>query len=407
VHRVARRLVSPIQQFLAIEAASGIVLIAATSAALVTANSPWSDGFASLWHVELGLSAGSWHFERPLHFWVNDGLMTVFFLIVGLEIRRELHRGSLAEWKPAALPLAAALGGMLVPAAIYAALNHGRAGAAGWGIPMATDIAFAIGVLTLLGKRVPPGLRVLLLALAVIDDIGAIVVIAVFYSGGVDVHGLGIALAGMGGALAVRALGMRSLTAFAIPGLVFWIGLYAAGIHPTLAGVALGLMIPVHAATDEEGREAISLSEHLQQQLHGFVAFVIMPTFALANAGVKLGGADLSGDALYIFVGVTLGLLVGKPLGIVTACSLATSVRLATRPSDVRPAGLGIVGVVGGIGFTMSIFVAHLAFPAGTQLETAKLGVIAGSAASMFVGLVAGALALRPGAPSHSAPAAA
>ena len=390
VHRAARRLVTPLQQFLAIEAASGVVLIVATVIALAWANSPWVGSYHDLWHLPLGVSFHELRFERSLHFWVNEGLMTVFFLVVGIEIRRELHAGSLATWRQSALPLAAAVGGMLIPAGIYLLFNHGKAGAGGWGVPMATDIAFAVGVLTLLGNRVSPGMRVLLLALAVIDDIGAIIVIAAFYTGGIDPWGLAIAGAGMAAVLILRAAGVRSPLAYTLAGVVVWAGLYTTGIHPTLAGVFLGLMTPVVAWEDE-----ISIAEHLQHKLHGVVAFGIMPLFALANAGVELGGADLSGDGLWVFVGCALGLALGKPLGIVAASVGATATGVATRGDDVARLGVLVVGIVGGIGFTMSLFVAQLAFPPGPLLETAKLAVIAGSTTSILAGLVVGRVALR------------
>jgi NhaA family Na+:H+ antiporter len=424
-HSAARLLVSPIRRFLAIEAASGLLLLAATVIALVWANSAWSDSYHHLWHTELGATLGDWRFARPLHFWVNDGLMAIFFFVVGLEIRRELADGELSDWKRASLPLAAALGGMLIPAAIYAALNHGRAGSAGWGVPMATDIAFAVGVLTLLGKRAPPALRVLLLALAVIDDIGAILVIAVFYSDGIALTGLGAVGVGASGIVVLQLIGVRAIAAFVAPALVIWGGLYVAGIHPTLAGVIVGLMTPVRAwygterfvaetesnlrgvrddrqvmsnldAIARAGQEAVSPVEYLIHNLHGVVAFAIMPLFALANAGVTLGGASLEGDGLYVFAGIVLGLALGKPLGIGVFSWTAIRAGLAVQPRHVTGACLGVVGVVGGIGFTMSLFIAALAFPPGPLLETAKLAVLVGSAAAIIIGLSMGALMLRP-----------
>ncbi|MBZ0232965.1 MAG: Na+/H+ antiporter NhaA [Deltaproteobacteria bacterium] len=389
-HRAAMRIVTPIQSILAVEAASGILLMVTTVVALVWANSPWASAYEHLWHMPLGLSLGSSVFERSLHFWVNDGLMTIFFLVVGLEIRREIHEGALAGLRLAALPLAAALGGMLVPAGIYIALNDGRAGSAGWGIPMATDIAFAIGTLTLLGSRVPANLRVLLLALAVIDDIGAILVIAIFYSDGVQLASLGVAAAGVGGVIAMQAVAIRAPGLYVLPGLVLWIGLYQAGIHPTLAGVVLGLMTPVVPWRGP------SQSARLQHVLHPWVAYGIMPLFALANAGVALGSADISGDSAYVFLGIIAGLALGKPLGIAAFSYAATGSRLASRPEGSTFGGIVLVGMVGGIGFTMSLFVAQLAFPPGPMLDTAKLAILVGSAAAMIGGLVFGRLSLAP-----------
>lgn len=434
-HAAATKLISPIQRILAVEAASGLLLVGVAVIALLWANSRWAHLYEDLWHGSIGFHAFSWSFERPLHFWVNDGLMTLFFFVVGLEIRRETYEGELAGLRRAALPLAAALGGMLVPAAIYAAFNHGRAGANGWGIPMATDIAFAVGVLTLLGSRVPATLRILLLALAVIDDIGAILVIAIFYTDGVALQGVAIAASGVGAVFTLRAIGVRAPIAYVVPGVVLWAGLYRAGIHPTLAGVVLGLLTPVRSwfgpsgfavatqehldqlphdgdrdallarlsAIEHARREAVSPAERLIHVLHPWVAYVIMPLFALANAGVALGGADLSGDGGRIFLGIVLGLAIGKPLGIYGASALAAQVKIATRPGDVTHRGVALVGVVGGIGFTMSLFVAQLAFPPGPLLDTAKLAILVGSGCAMVLGLGFGLLALRA-TPPRDAP---
>jgi NhaA family Na+:H+ antiporter len=329
---------------------------------------------------------------QPLAFWINDVLMTVFFFVVGLEIRRELHDGELAERRRAALPIAAALGGMLAPAAIYALINHGHAGARGWGIPMATDIAFAVGVLTLLGKRVAPPLRTLLLALAVIDDIGAIVVIAVFYRHGGALDGIALTTGGLAFALTLRAAGLRSPVIYAAPSVVMWIGLWTAGIHPTLAGVLLGLITPVQRW---QGREATSPAVRLQRALHPWVAYAVMPLFALANAGVALAGASLAGDGLVVFLGVVLGLAVGKPLGIFAASTASTALGVAARGPELSQRGVALVGVVGGIGFTMSLFIAQLAFPSGPLLATAKLAIIVGSATASVLGIAVALATLR------------
>ena len=425
VARAARALASPVQRVLAVEAASGIVLMAVTVAALVWANmAPHS--YESLWHAPIGFEVGGWSFSRPLHFWINDGLMTIFFFVVGMEIRREIFEGELASLRQAALPLAAALGGMLIPAAIYVALNHGRVTSAGWAIPMATDIAFAVGVLTLLGSRVPVALRVLLLALAVIDDIGAIVVIAAFYSGGIDLDGLGIVGIGVLVVVTMRWSGVRAPLLYVPAGIIVWAGMYKSGIHPTIAGVMLGLMTPVrpwfgpagfaeltqeHLASMPEAdrhavlasldqinharREAVSPVERLVHNLHPYVAFMVMPIFALANAGVVLGGAELSGDALWLFVGVVGGLALGKPLGIFALSLAASGAGIATRSAEMRKRGVLLVGIVGGIGFTMSLFIAQLAFPPGPLLDTAKLAILVGSGIAMGLGVVFGAVLCR------------
>jgi Na+:H+ antiporter, NhaA family len=424
--RAILAIAQPITRILAIEASSGLLLLAATAVALIWANSGWHDSYHDLWHMPIGFQVGDWGFERSLEFWINDGLMTIFFFVVGMEIRRELFEGELASLKQASLPVAAAIGGMLVPAVIFMAMNVGREGAHGWAIPMATDIAFAVGVLTLLGKHIPNSWRILLLALAVIDDVGAIIVIAAFYSD--DIQGMGFLIAGAGltATLIMRAAAIRMPVLYLIPGLVLWAGLYKGGIHPTLAGVILGLVTPVRpwygpsgfaettrthlknldsdphklhaqlAEIERARREAVSPVERLIHALHPFVAFVIMPLFALANAGVALGGADLSGDAMWAFLGIAIGLGIGKPLGIAGAAIVTSRMGLTSRSPELTTRGLALIGVVGGIGFTMSLFIANLAFKKNpAMLETAKLGILVGSAAAILVGMVYGAMVVR------------
>jgi len=305
-----QRILAPVEQFLAVEATSGTVLMIAAVVALVWANSPWRTVYSNLWHIPIGFRFGAFAFERDLHFWVNEGLMTIFFFVVGLEIRREIHSGELSDIRRAALPLVAAFGGMLVPAVIFLAMNVGRESATGWAVPMATDIAFAVGALALLGKRVAPSLRILLLALAVIDDVGAILVIALFYSS--DIAAFGFAVLGVGilAILTLQILGVRSAWPYVLPALGVWTGAYLGGIHPTLAGVIVGLMTPATAwygaerfldqtearirslrsngVSDDRvllphldklrvaNREAVSPVERLQHSMHGWVAFGIL-----------------------------------------------------------------------------------------------------------------------------------
>ena len=394
------------------------------------ANSPLAAAYEALWTTPAGVRIGPLAFERDLRWWTNDGLMTVFFFVVGLEIRREIHRGELSELRRAALPLSAALGGMLLPAAIYLAFNAGRPTSVGWGVPMATDIAFAVGVLALLGDRVAPALRVLLLSLAVIDDVGAIVVIAAFYSDGIQPGALAVGGAALISILVLQSLGVRA-SLFYVPSAFFaWAGIYASGIHPTIAGVLVGLLTPARAwhgpdhfaaAAETAAGEARALAEHdapslanqlrdlagisresiapadrLLQALHGWVAFLVMPLFALANAGVALSSADLSGDGWRIFAGVFAGLLVGKVFGILAATRAAVAVGVATAPRGVGWTQVSVVGVVAGIGFTMALFVAQLGFPPGPELETAKLAIFAASACAGVVGYVLGRLVLKP-----------
>jgi Na+:H+ antiporter, NhaA family len=413
-----------VERFLAVEASSGVVLLTAAVAALIWANSRWQTAYATLWHTPIGFRFGAFAFERDLHFWINDGLMTVFFFVVGLEIRREIYCGELSKIRRAALPLAAAVGGMLAPAAIFLALNTGRSSAAGWAVPMATDIAFAVGVFALLGKRVAPALRILLLALAVIDDVGAIIVIALFYSSGFVLVGFAILGLGIAAICLMQLLGVRSPWAYVAPAIIVWAGEYIGGIHPTLAGVIVGLMTPVRAWYGAEqyleqtesrlrylrskgvrehhellphlnkfqvaAREAVSPVERLQYALHGWVAFGIMPLFAFANAGVPLGEISFKGDAGWVFWGVMLGLTLGKPIGILGLCWLATRSGAAALPAAVHWSDVGIVGIVAGIGFTMALFIAQLAFPAGPLLETAKLAILCGSGIAGLLSLVIG-----------------
>jgi Na+:H+ antiporter, NhaA family len=420
--RAAVAIAGPIQRVLAIEAASGIVLLVATVVALVWANVA-TTSYQSLWDTPIGGRMGPWQVEQSLAFWVNDGLMTIFFFVVGLEIRREIFEGELTNLRKAALPLAAAIGGMVVPAVIFIAFNVGRSGASGWAVPMATDIAFAVGVLTLLGSRVPASLRVLLLALAVIDDIGAIVIIALFYSHGVSLSGLALVGVGVALVISLRSAGVRAPLVYLLPGLIVWSGFLVTGVHPTIAGVVLGMLTPVRewfgasgfAATtqahlehlpaadreallhtldriNEARREAVSPAERLIHALHPWVAFGVMPVFALANAGVVLGGASLAGDSLWLFLGIAVGLALGKPLGIAVFSLGAGKLGVAARAEDVSKRGVLLVGLVGGIGFTMALFIAQLAFPSGPLLDTAKLAILVGSGVAMVVGLAFGRL---------------
>jgi NhaA family Na+:H+ antiporter len=424
-----RRALQPVERFLAIEAASGIVLLVAAALALVWANSPWGDAYFALWRQPIGFQIGSFVLSRDLHFWINDGLMTIFFFVVGLEIRHEIHSGELSDARRAALPLTAAIGGMLAPAAIFLALNLGHGSARGWGIPMATDIAFAVGVLALLGKRVPAGLRILLLALAVIDDVGSILVIGLFYSSHFVASGAVVATCGLATILLLQSLGVRSPWAYLPAAVVVWTGIYVTGTHPALAGVVVGLVTPVRAwfgterfverahsslsallergretdhATwmhlediDRARREAVSPVDRLQHALHGWVAYGVMPLFALANAGVPLRGISFAGPSLFVFLGVAAGLAIGKPIGIVGLSWLAVRFGLARLPDGGTWRQMALVGLVGGIGFTMSLFIAKLAFASGPLLETAKLAIVVASACAALLGFILGRAVLR------------
>ncbi|WP_437931379.1 Na+/H+ antiporter NhaA [Sorangium sp. So ce291] len=434
--RLAQRVLGPLDRFLHVEAASGIVLLIASVVALAWANSPWGGAYEHLWHVPITIGAGSLVFTQPLHFWINEGLMTIFFFVVGLEIRREMHEGELSDLKRAALPVAAAVGGMIAPALLYLALNASSVSRHGWGVPMATDIAFAVGVLALLGKRVPPALRVLLLALAIIDDIGAIIVIALFYSSGVAWTGLLIAGGGVLAVLVLQRFGVRRPVAYVAPGAVLWWGMLRAGIHPTIAGVVIGLLTPVRSwfgshgflktargVVDEVGalvgrdgyradellsplrriktaqREALPPVVRLQAALHPWVAYGIMPLFAFANAGVRVDGSSLGHAASgAVLLGVMVGLVAGKPLGVFLASFAMVRLGVCALPRGVGWRGIAVVGCVAGIGFTMAIFIAGLAFDDAAMLAAAKLGVLLASTVAAVIGLLVGRLVLS-GAP--------
>ena len=329
--RLAERAFRTLDQFLHVEAVSGIVLLAAAVVALLWANSPLAQSYHDLWHLPFSIKLGTFVYAQSLHFWVNDALMTVFFLVVGMEIRREIHEGALSKIDQAALPIAAAIGGVIAPALIYLSLNSDPASVGGWAVPTATDIAFAVGVLALLGRSIPSNVRVFLLALAIIDDVIAVLIIAFFYSGGLDPSGFAIAGAGIIMVVALQRIGVGSAYAYVIPGAVVWIGLLVTGAHPTLAGVVLGLMTPVisipmreqpievlsRIAAELRGHDAVPAKDarrlaqprrqlrlanremlppvvRVQTALHPWVAYGIMPIFALANAGVSLDGIDLA-----------------------------------------------------------------------------------------------------------------
>lgn len=430
--RLARFASRPLERFLRIEAASGILLLVSAAVALVWANSPWADSYLHFWHTPIGLRLGTFTFERPLEWVVNDGLMVIFFFVVGMEIRREIHHGELSEWRRAALPAAAALGGMLAPAVLYLVFAGAPETRSGWGVPMATDIAFALGILTLLGKRVPAALRVLLLALAVIDDLGAIVVIAVFYSSGVAFSGLLVAALGLGSAFAMQRLGVRTKLAYVAPALVAWAGIYAAGVHPTIAGVLMGLMTPVRAWLGSDGflagvraeldyltqappgalsshelaetlrhvdlarREAMSPLESLIATLHPWVAFGIMPIFALANAGVRISGGSLDASGVSVAVAVAIGLVLGKPLGVLLSVWVTLRLRIGTLPAGMTSRHLLVLGLVAGVGFTMALFIAQLAFTDARLLAAAKIGVLTASGGAAILGLMLGRILLSP-----------
>ncbi|WP_426152333.1 Na+/H+ antiporter NhaA [Pseudomonas sp. DC3000-4b1] len=419
------RALAALERFSHIEAVSGIVLVVAAVAALIWANGSSAHGYETFWHTHLTLTLGEWSLGESLHFLVNDGLMTIFFLVVGMEIRQEIHDGALSNLKLATLPIGAAMGGVLVPAGLYLALNGGQPTAHGWAVPTATDIAFAVGVLALLGRSLPNNIRVFLLALAIIDDIVAILIIAVFYTTSLDYAGLGIAAAGLVGVLALQRMGIGLAWVYLVPGTLTWYGLFKLGVHPTLAGVVLGLMTPVRPLPARQSpldmltaafheltrqvqeqpkqaaaplkqllqaqRQVLPPVQRVQQRLHPWVAYGIMPLFALANAGVNLQGVNVTAPAAFnVMVGVGLALVVGKPLGVLLASFALVRLKLCELPSGVTWAGVALVGLLAGIGFTMAIFIAGLAFSDPAMLGAAKLSVLCASSVSAVLGLAYG-----------------
>lgn len=408
------RLLSPVERLLKTESSSGILLILTAALAFAWANSPWVGLYDAMRHAPTGIELGGFVLRKPLELWVNDLLMAIFFFLVGLEIKRELLVGELAGWKRASLPVAGALGGMVAPALIYLAFNAGTPYAAGWGVPMATDIAFAVGVLALLGPRVPLALKVFLLALAIVDDLGAVLVIAVFYTDDVDLALLGLSLAVWVVALTYGRLGGGGAAVFAILGAVMWYAMLKSGVHATIAGVLLALAVPLVRRIEpetlkQELRQRIGGSfeevevrlDHLEQvieraqsPLHNFehalapwVAFGIMPVFALFNAGVTLTAPEGVGLLSSATTGAFLGLLLGKPLGIVVFVWLAERIGLTERPASATWPALGGIGLLAGIGFTMALFIAYLAFGPTPALSQAKIGVLAASVVAAMCGL--------------------
>jgi NhaA family Na+:H+ antiporter len=375
-----------------LEAASGIVLLLATAAALIWANADRA-GYASWWHQQLTIGPGSLAITESLVHWVNDALMTIFFFVVGLEIKRELVTGDLRDRHRAALPAVAAVGGMVVPALLFVAINAGGSGIDGWAIPMATDIAFAVGILALLGPRVPSNLKLFLLTLAIVDDIGAIVVIALFYSRGLDGWWLAGAAAVTLAVVAMSRLGVDQPIAYIVPGILLWWCLHEAGVEPTLAGVVLGLLTPARP------RRGVPVLERLENGLHPLSSFVIVPIFALANAGVLLSRAALDhARASDVAIGIVVGLVIGKFVGVLGASALAVRLRIGALPDGLHMQHVAGVAVLGGIGFTVSLFITDLAFR-GSVIEDAKIGVLAASAIAALLGMVALRIILRGPAP--------
>lgn len=420
-------LMRPFEDFFKNQASGGIILLATTIIALVLANSPLSHLYHHFWETKLTIGGATFGLTQSLHHWINDGLMAVFFFVVGLEIKREFLAGELASKRKATLPIAAALGGMIVPAVIFAAMNTGSSDVHGWGIPMATDIAFALGIIALLGSRIPRSLAIFLTALAIVDDLGAVLVIAIFYTGDLSWGALGIGAASFLVLIIGNRLDLQHPNFYALVGLVLWIALLKSGIHASIAGVLIGATIPVRArhqhdefidksellferyrqsetipgpfhneqrlgtllALEHVCHDAMSPLQRMEHEMNPWVIYGVMPIFALANAGISLSAAELTAALTHpITIGVGLGLLVGKPLGILLFSWLAVRMRLCDLPSGSRWPDILGVGILAGIGFTMSMFITNLAYLDMTRVANAKVGIFAASILAGVIGYV-------------------
>ncbi len=431
------RILSPFQEFLHRQTSGGIILFGCTVLALLWANSPWSSVYFNTWQSKLTIGIGPYELSKPLLLWINDGLMAIFFFVVGLEIKREILIGELTSVRKATLPIAAAIGGMVVPAGLYAVFNVGGDGSHGWGIPMATDIAFSLGVLQLLGKRAPLSLKIFLTAFAIVDDIGAVLVIAIFYTAKVSLGALLVSGIMLAAAIALNTMGVRRPVVYGLVGAVLWIAILKSGVHATVAGVLLAMAIPARtriaeAQFLENGRQLLNGFEEagpldierglnsdrhgvlnslqdltegvqtplsrLEDELHPWVTFTVLPIFAFANAGVSLAGGGVAALGSSVSLGIIVGLVVGKLIGVSLFSWLAIRLNLASMPVGVTWRHVIGVAFLGGIGFTMSLFVANLAFGESQLLEISKIGILAGS----LIAGIAGWTILRTAPPGPS-----
>jgi NhaA family Na+:H+ antiporter len=433
--RAVEKVVRPFQAFADKASSGGILLIAATVVALVWANTPWGDTYSDLWQTKLTIGLDGFSLTKDLTHWINDGLMAVFFLVVGLEIKREILVGELSSPRRAALPIAAALGGAVVPAAIYVAINAGTEGASGWGIPMATDIAFALGVLALLGERAPIGLKIFLTALAIVDDIVAVTVIALFYTSDISWAALAVGAAFLMALVGANLAGVGKPLVYGVLGIGLWLAFLKSGVHATIAGVLLAMTVPASSFIDtreflnrsrglldrferagERGDHVLSNEERqavlhalndateklepplqeMEHALHPWVVFLIMPLFALVNAGVPLGEGLADALTSPVALGIVAGLVLGKQLGVTLLAWLAVRTGVSDLPEGITWRHVYGAGWLAGIGFTMSLFISDLAFASGSLLDTAKLGILA---ASLIAGLVGWMILRGAGAP--------
>ena len=382
-----------LRAFIASESAGGIILMIAAALALAIANSPLLSNYEALLATQVVFSAGDLvAIDKPLLLWINDGLMALFFFLIGLEVKREIVTGQLRSWKQASLPVYAALGGMILPALVFVAINAGSPeNIRGWAIPAATDIAFALGLLALLGSRVPVALKALLLAIAIIDDIGAIAIIALFYTENMNVGALALALVPAAGMLLLNRAGVARTIPYFLLGAFLWICVLKSGVHATLAGVVTAMFVPIVAGEERP-------LERLEHALHSWVAFLILPIFAFANAGISFAGTGVDALVAPLSLGIAAGLVIGKQAGIFGACWLAVKTGLATLPPGVGMRHVYGLSCLAGIGFTMSLFIGNLAFADADSIAAVKLGVLGGSLVSALAGIAVLRFATRPAA---------
>ncbi|MEM1052351.1 MAG: Na+/H+ antiporter NhaA [Pseudomonadota bacterium] len=388
------RMSAALRDFLKQESAGGVVLIAAAALALLIANSPLADAYFGTLATKLNVSFGDFAINKSLLLWINDGLMAIFFFLIGLEVKREILGGQLSSWDKASLPLAAAIGGMAIPALIYVGINlNSPESISGWAIPAATDIAFALGILSLLGPRVPVAMKALLLAIAVIDDIGAITVIALFYTGEIKLDMLGGGAAMLALLLIIGRLKIASTIPYVLLTVIMWVFVLKSGVHATLAGVTAAMMVPIVA------RDGSHMLEHMEHGLHKWVAFVIIPIFGFANAGVSLIGLSPADLMQPLPLGIALGLLIGKQIGILGFAFIAVKAGIAKLPEGVGWRKMHGLSLLAAIGFTMSLFIGNLAFTDPALIDAVKLGVLSGS----LIAALAGFFLLRSALPEHAA----
>ena len=420
------KFLNPIKSFIKKDYSVGVVLMVSVVAALIWANGSYADSYEHLWHTEIGLKLGDFSFYQPLHIWINDALMAIFFFVIGLELKREFMAGELSSFRKAMLPMGAALGGMIVPALIYVAFNAGRPSASGWGIPMATDIAFALALLTLAGKHLPGTLKIFLSALAVADDLGAVLVIALFYTAEISWMSLGMGALLLIGMVVMNMIGIRRAYLYGLVGVVAWLFFFYSGVHATIAGVLAGFTIPARTKIDEEGyvnnlkvltgkfeqeiplegplttpaqhkiieqvKEISSAAEtplqKLEHSLHHWVMFLIMPLFALSNAGLHLSASFFEGGINGVMLGIFFGLLFGKIIGITGFTFLMVKTKLADLPEQANFKHVFGVSILAAVGFTMSLFISNLAFTDAHLIESAKYAILITSLLAGVLGIL-------------------